>query len=98
MARQQLKEKTDVNGGNGGNGQQSGDAGDTVLVNPVLLNPRIVNPTDSVDDVDGAPELSAKAQQQLKDAWLAGKISDKVMDELDPDGLIDDSDNDDDDD
>ena len=38
--------------------------------------------------------LSEEAQDQLKRAWLDGAISDDVMDELDPDGLSDDEDDD----
>ncbi len=58
----------------------------------VTLNPKVVNVLNPFP-----PELSEKAQAELKAAWLAGKISDKVMDELDPEGLIEDDEPDDED-
>lgn len=38
------------------------------------------------------PPLSDAAIEELKQAWQAGAISDETMDEVDPDGLVEDDD------
>lgn len=46
------------------------------------------------DEPEDNPPLSDDAEAEVKAAWLAGVISDETLDELDPDGLIQEDDDD----